>query len=76
MKNSSQPSQVGQLTFPPAPPHSTFDTSKGPEKGMADCSDSVESWSVKGMENHGPVRTYVTANVASVYFWVIPTIPF
>ncbi|ELK30597.1 Coiled-coil-helix-coiled-coil-helix domain-containing protein 6 [Myotis davidii] len=32
MKDSSQPSQVGQLTLPPAPPRSTLDTSKGPEK--------------------------------------------
>lgn len=32
MKDSSQPSKVGQLTFPPAPPHSTFGTSKDPEK--------------------------------------------
>ncbi|XP_045430319.1 MICOS complex subunit MIC25 isoform X5 [Pipistrellus kuhlii] len=32
MKNSSQPSQVGQLTCPPAPSPSTIDTSKGPEK--------------------------------------------
>ncbi|XP_059562746.1 MICOS complex subunit MIC25 isoform X2 [Myotis daubentonii] len=32
MKDSSQPSQVGQLTLPPAPPRSTLDASKGPEK--------------------------------------------
>ncbi|XP_036179004.1 MICOS complex subunit MIC25 isoform X1 [Myotis myotis] len=32
MKDSSQPSQVGQLTLPPAPTRSTLDTSKGPEK--------------------------------------------
>ncbi|XP_016016010.1 MICOS complex subunit MIC25 isoform X2 [Rousettus aegyptiacus] len=32
MKDSSQPSKGGQLTFPPAPSHSTFGTSKDPEK--------------------------------------------
>ncbi|KAM7126230.1 MICOS complex subunit MIC25 isoform 2-T3 [Molossus nigricans] len=32
MKDSSQPSKVGQLTFSPAPPSSTFGTSKGLEK--------------------------------------------
>lgn len=32
MKDPSQPCKVGQLTFPPAPPSSTFGTSKGPEK--------------------------------------------
>ncbi|XP_054443269.1 MICOS complex subunit MIC25 [Pteronotus mesoamericanus] len=33
MKDSNQPSKVGQPTFPPAPPSSTFGTSKkGPEK--------------------------------------------
>ncbi|KAF6087629.1 coiled-coil-helix-coiled-coil-helix domain containing 6 [Phyllostomus discolor] len=33
MKESNQASKVGQLTFLPAPPPSTFGTSKGPEKG-------------------------------------------
>ncbi|XP_045706121.1 MICOS complex subunit MIC25 [Phyllostomus hastatus] len=33
MKESNQPSKVGQLTFLPALPPSTFGTSKGPEKG-------------------------------------------
>ncbi|KAM5219135.1 MICOS complex subunit MIC25 isoform 3-T5 [Hipposideros larvatus] len=32
MKNSSQPSKVGQLTFPPAPAPSAFGISKGLEK--------------------------------------------
>ncbi|KAM5304482.1 MICOS complex subunit MIC25 isoform 1-T1 [Glossophaga mutica] len=32
MKDSNQPSNVDQLTFPPAPPPSTLGTSKGPEK--------------------------------------------
>ncbi|XP_074196569.1 plexin-A1 isoform X6 [Rhinolophus sinicus] len=32
MKDSSQPSKVGQLTFPPAPAPSAFGTSKGLEK--------------------------------------------
>lgn len=34
MKDSSQPSNVCQLTFPPAPAPSAFGTSKGLEKGM------------------------------------------
>ncbi|XP_024435998.1 MICOS complex subunit MIC25 isoform X4 [Desmodus rotundus] len=32
MKDSNYPSKVGQLTFPPAPPPSTFGTSEGLEK--------------------------------------------